>query len=440
MLRKIWIIVEREYKASVRTKGFIIGLILAPIFMGGGLIAFSLFRDRVDTTDKKFVVVDYTGVIAPALTEALEYRNKHEIFDEKSGEKIKPAYHMEVVEPADTKKKNEQEVELSNRVRRNEFHSFLVVGPGVIHPTDNPEDAYIEYHARNAAMDDLRRWLNWPINNHLRKVRLADAGIDETEVSDLFHWVGVEGLGLVTMDAATGQVQGAKKANEAEAILVPIVLMMLMMLMMMMSVPGMLQSVMEEKTQRIAEVLLGSITPFQFMMGKVIGGIAVSLTSSAVYLIGGAFVVRYLGFDDYVPFEVFPWFVAYMLLAIIMFGSIAAAFGSTCSEAKDAQSLTFPVMIPMLFPMFVYFMVVKEPMSTFSTWISLIPPFTPMLMLLRQATPSGVPLWQPIVGLAGVLLFALLMVWLSGRVFRVAILMQGTPPKFSNMIKWALKG
>ena len=91
-------------------------------------------------------------------------------------------------------------------------------------------------------------------------------------------------------------------------------------------------------------------------------------------------------------------------------------------------------------PMFIYFPVAKEPMSNFAATMSLIPPFTAMLILLRQTTPAGVPVWQPIVGLFGVLLFTILFVWAGGRIFRVAILVQGTPPKLGNIFRWAVKG
>jgi ABC-2 type transport system permease protein len=129
-----------------------------------------------------------------------------------------------------------------------------------------------------------------------------------------------------------------------------------------------------------------------------------------------------------------------MLLAILMFGAMSASLGATCNEAKDAQSLTFPMILPALIPMLIYFPIAKEPMSSFSTWVSLIPPFTPMLMTLRMATPDSIPMWQPFVGLVGVILFTVLFVWAGGRIFRVAILMQGTPPKFANIIKWAIRG
>lgn len=438
-MHKTLVLVKREYIASVKTKGFIIGLILAPIFMGGSLITFALMKDRVDTSDKTVAIVDHSGVIAPILVEAAKTRNEKEIFDPDTGKKIKPAYLFEVIE-ANEPDPNATRYELSSRIRAGQLHAFLEIGPEVVHPGEDREASRVSYHAKNAVLDDLRRWIGWPINNHLRKLRLTDAGIEEGQVKDLFHWANVESLGLVSKDASTGHIQKAKHTNEVEALLIPIVTMMLMFLMVMMSVPGMLQSVMEEKTQRIAEVLMGSIKPFEFMMGKLLSGIAVSLTSSAVYVIGAILVVRHMGFQEYIPFHILPWFFTYMLLAILMLGALSAAMGSTCSEAKDAQALTFPTMIPAMVPMFVYFPIIREPASAFSVTMSLIPPFTPFLMLLRQASPEGVPLWQSTAGLIGVLLCTFLFVWLGGRIFRVAILMQGTPPKLTNIVRWALRG
>jgi ABC-2 type transport system permease protein len=208
----------------------------------------------------------------------------------------------------------------------------------------------------------------------------------------------------------------------------------------MMSVPGMLHSVMEEKTQRIAEVLLSSMKPFEFMMGKVLGGIAVAFTSAAVYFVGGILVVRYMGYNEYIPYRALTWFFAYLPLAVVMFGAMSAALGATCSEPKDAQSLTFPTILPILIPMFIYFPIAREPAGSFATWMSLIPLFTPTLMTLRIATPETIPPWQPLVGLAAVLASTFLFVWAGGRIFRIAILIQGTPPKLSNIIRWAARG
>jgi ABC-2 type transport system permease protein len=137
---------------------------------------------------------------------------------------------------------------------------------------------------------------------------------------------------------------------------------------------------------------------------------------------------------------VLPWFFAYTLLAIVMLGATYAAFGSVCNDPSEAQSLVLPGMLPVMIPMFVLVPVLREPTSTFATGLSFVPFFTPMLMLIRQTVQESIPVWQPWLGIAGMILFAAFCVWAGGRVFRVAILMQGTPAKLGNIVRWALRG
>jgi len=437
-LRKALKIAAREYKASVRTKGFIVALVLAPVLMSGSTLAFVLLKDRVDTTDKHIAVVDRSGVVAEALVAAAQERNAAEVHDE-SGKKVKPAYLLEVVEP-DADDPAAQRVELSDSVRRGELYAFVDIGPNVLHPGGALDTDNINYHAENAVLDDVRQWMGWPINNRLRRARLVEAGVDDGAIPDLFSWVSVEGLGLVTVDEATGTVRDAERSDEAKAIFIPMAFMMLMFMMVMMGAVPLLNSVTEEKTQRIAEVMLGSVKPAEFMAGKVIGGVGVSLTASSVYVAGAVVLLNYLDLTQYIPYDILPWFFVYMVATIVMMGSSMAAVGAAVSDPKDAQSLMFPAMLPIMVPMFVMFPVIKEPLSAFSTVMSLVPPFTPMLMLVRQASPMGIPAWQPWVGLAGLLATSVLAVWAGGRIFRVGILLQGKPPRPADLVRWALKG
>jgi ABC-2 type transport system permease protein len=289
-------------------------------------------------------------------------------------------------------------------------------------------------------MDEVRRWIEWPINGRLRWQRVEDAGMDQGAVGDLFDWTPAEGLGLVSLDPETGRVTEAKRSSEAEAFLLPFAMLMLMFMMVMMGAVPQLQSVMEEKSQRIAEVLLGSVTPSQLMAGKVLGGLAVSLTASAVYVTIGYIALKRTDMLSTLPLHIIPWFFGYMALAIVMLGAMMAALGSTCNEAKEAQSLTPLAMFPVLIPMFLMVPVITQPTSAFSTYLSLFPLFTPMLMMVRLSTPVGVPTWQPLVGMVGMVLFTMVSVWAAGRIFRVGILMQGQPPKLANIVRWALRG
>ncbi|NQV14342.1 ABC transporter permease [bacterium] len=433
---KILRLALREYLAAVKTKGFIIGLVMLPVFMSGSMIAMALLKDHVDIRERHIVVIDETDQFIEILKQAAEERNTTEIFDEESGAQIQPVYRVEFAER--TEDLTKQLGALSDRVRAGEIHAFLHIGASVIHPQENQDLAKVNYYGESAALDDVRGWFRWPINNHLRQLRLSEAEIDEALIPDLFSWADIDARGLLSVDEE-GNIVDAEVSNEVRAIAIPIVMVMLMFMMSMMGAMPQLSAVMEEKTQRIVEVILGSITAFQFMLGKILGGLAVALTSTFVYVGGGVLFMQWRGFESYIPYDILPWFFVNLVLLLFMLGALMTSLGSVANDAKDAQSLSFPAMFPMMIPMFVLFPVLKEPLSSFSTILSLIPPFTPMVMILRLSTPVTIPAWQPWIGLLGVILFTLMVVWGGSRIFRTAILMQGVPLKFSNIMRWMTK-
>ncbi|MGD8922464.1 MAG: ABC transporter permease, partial [Candidatus Zixiibacteriota bacterium] len=413
-MRRVLRLIAREYKMTVRTKGFVIGLVVMPIVMSGSLIAIGLIGDRTDTTDRKVAIVDRTGVVADKLIELGEERNAQMVYDTTTGKKVRPAYLFEIVSP-DTENASAQRLELSDLVRNGRYYAFIEVGPSVLNPGGDSAGSVIAYHAKNAAMDRIPGWLSSPLNNYLRKLRLNAAGLNDSVANEAMQWINIDRLGLVDVDPTTGGVTVAKRSSELEAIGIPAAFVLLMFIMIMFGVSPLLNSVMEEKSQRIAEVLLGSVTPFELMMGKVLGGLAVAVTVSVVYTIVALLAAVNMGFMDVLPLGVLPWFFAYMILAVFMFGAFSSTLGALCSDPKDAQNLMFPSMLPVMLPMFVMIPVATAPLAGYATWLSFIPPFTPTLMLVRLATPTPIPAWQPWVGLVGVLLCAIAIVWISGR-------------------------
>ncbi|MGC9342946.1 MAG: ABC transporter permease [Bacteroidales bacterium] len=431
------ILFKREYRAAVKTKSFLISLLLVPILMGGSFIVLILTEDKIDTEDKKVVIIDHTGTLEKPMTAAAEIRYKNEIYDEESGEQVRPKYVIEFLEP-NISNPFDQQLQLSDRVRSKELHAFIEVGKGMMNPAENRETAYIRYYSEHSFNDNVRNWFNNAINNNLREFRIADLNLDPKLKENIFNWTFMEGMGLVEMNQKTGKVKEAEKSNELQSFLVPYIIILLMFMLTMMSAVPLLTAVMEEKSEKIAEVLLANVTPFEFMMGKVLGGLGISLTIAVLYIIGGIVIARQTGNTGVIPFDILPWFFAYSFLYIIMVGSGMAALGSTCNDNKDAQTLQFPAMMAVIIPLFVLFPVLQDPSGSLATTLSLIPPFTPPLMMIRLATPVTIPLWQPLVGIVLVILFTLFTVWVGARIFRTAILIQGQKPTFMNIFRYAL--
>jgi ABC-2 type transport system permease protein len=435
---KILTLFKREYRAAVRTKSFIISLILVPLLMGGGFLAMIIMEKNQDTDDKRVAIIDYTGYMEEPLRNALDIRNTREIFDEETGEKVMSAYIVEFIAP-DPENRMDQQLELSQRVQSSELHAFIEIGPDVLHPSGK-EGGFLRYYSEHSFNDNVRDWFRNSINSHLQQLRVAELNLDETQSADLFTWINIEGMGLVLVDKKTGEQQEAQRTNELQSFLVPYIMVLLMFMLVMMSAVPLLTAVMEEKTGKIAEVLLGTITPFQFMMGKVMGGIGISLTTAVIYVGAGVFTARSTGYESVIPYDILPWFFIYTLLFIIMVGTGMAALGATCNDNKDAQSLQFPAMLPVILPLFLIMPVIQDPSGPLATTLSLIPPFTPSIMMIRLATTVTVPPWQPVVGLIGVLLFTIFTVWVGARIFRTAILMQGQKPSVANLFKYVVKG
>jgi ABC-2 type transport system permease protein len=439
IMRKIFIIAMREYKAAVRTKSFIVSLVLMPVLMGGSTVVSIVSQSKKDTSDKKFIFIDHSGLFSGVIQQGIKQHNDSEIFDAKTHEKIRPAYYVEFIEP-NTANPAGQKLELSKRIAAKEIYGFFEIGSSILHPGKNPENAYIRFYSENAFLDETRGWFANVINNHLRQLRLADLNLPPESTMELFNWTNIEGLGLLKVDESTGIIKDAEESNVVQSILIPYVLVMLMFMMAMMGVSPLLTAVMEEKMGKIAEVLLATVTPFQFMAGKILGSTSVSLTTAAIYITGGVITMQQLGAGDKIPYDLLPWFFLYLVFFLIMAGSIMSAFGSACNDNKDAQNIMFPAMLPMIVPLFVVWPVVQNPMGSLAIWMSLFPPFTPMLMTVRMASPVSIPVWQPIAGLIGVVLFTALSVWVASRIFRTGILMQGQKPTLANLVKYALKG
>lgn len=439
-MRKIIVIAVREYQAAVRTKAFIVSVVAMPVMMGGSIAAQLFLRDKVDTTDKRIAVLDSSAVLYDSIAEVASQRNETDIFEGEGSDrkKTKPRF---LIEKAQVEASDPQRViyELSERVRDREIFAFLVIGADVVTGDGRSPEQSIAYHSNSPAYGDFLDWVVGPIQRRIQALRLTAANLDPTLVRQAIRPTPIADLGLVSLDEQ-GRVTEAERTNKIATFAVPMAMMMLMFLVVMVGASPLTQIVIEEKMNRIAEVLLGSVPPFQLMMGKLLGTVGVSLTLAIIYLAGGYYALVRVGYGSLFPAHLVGWFVVFQCLAVLLYGSVFIAVGAAVTDLKEAQSLMMPVMLIVVAPMFVWMNVLKEPTAAFSVALSLFPPATPMLMTLRQSVPPGVPLWQPLLGVVLVLLSTVACVFVAGRIFRVGILMQGKGAKVGELMRWVVRG
>lgn len=431
---KILVIAAREYRAIVGTKAFLIAITMMPILMGGGIAAQILLRHRLGPSERKIMVLDSTGRIFDKLTEAAQRRNK-EILD--NVKQIGPRYVLQTSPAAMVTQ--EMRYELSEQARKGEIDAFVEIPAEIDKLPSGNEQPKVSFYAENAAVSDELRWFQGTINDIVRTYRLEQAKIDPDLVARATSWLNIEPLGLVER-SKTGQFSKPRESNLEETIFLPFGMMMLMFMVVFLAAQPMMESVLEEKSQRIAEVLLGSANAFQLMIGKLIGGVGGSLTVVATYAVGGGALAWYYNVLHMVPLRIVPWFIVYQVLAVLLFGSIFMAVGAAVNQLKEAQSMLMPIWLLMMFPIFVWLQVVRDPMGNFATWISFVPPATSLMMVLRMGSTASVPLWQPALGIVVMLAATLFCVFAAARVFRIGILAQGKSPKMSELIRWAIRG
>ena len=301
---------------------------------------------------------------------------------------------------------------------------------------DPAAGAQIRYYSDHPSYNALPQWLKATINAVVLNERFRQASIDRGLFVRLSKQAPIEELGLFER-AGNGQVTPAEEVNAARAYGVPVAVLVLMYITIMSSAPQMLNSVIEEKMSRISEVLIGSITPFQLMMGKLAGGAAASLLLSAIYIAGGLTIAQYWGgYASSVTPALIGWFVLFLTLSLFIFGSLFISIGAACNDLKDSQNMMTPVMLLVMLPMFTAGSVLRAPDGTLALVLSMIPTAAPFLMLLRIALQPGPPLWQVIVSVALMIATVLLVVWAGGKIFRTGLLMQGKSATLPEMLRW----
>lgn len=427
-MNRILTIAESEFLTLVQTKAFIIGILLVPVLMVGFISFMNYAKDRVDTTDRAVAVIDQTGVLFEPLTRAAEAHNR----EAGSGDAKKaPHFLLRRVDPAG-RAFDDVALDLSAQVKAKELFAFVELPAGIL---DAGQKLPIRFFAQTTSARELTDWLETAINEEIAQRRFLSAGIDQGLVKKLTARTDITSFGLVER-GADGAAVPAKEIDELSKVGVPMFVLSLMFMTVMTSAMHLLNAVIEEKISKISEVLLGSVTPFELLAGKLLGVVAVALSLTVIYLAGGIYALISFGRLDLVSVVTIVWFLTFVIGASLMFGSIFLAAGSACSNLKDSQSMVQPAMMLIVLAYLASFFTLRAPESNLAIGLSFFPTLTPFTMMLRIVIPPGPPLWQILVALAILFASTAGIVWAAGRIFRVGLLMQGKPPTIPEVLKW----
>ena len=449
-MRKTWTIATREYLAAVRTKLFILSVVALPLLMAGGLLVGNLTRRVGDSAAKRVAVIDRTPgqALFAALKRAADERNAQDKAD--AGGPPRAPFDLEKIDPAplsDPAAVDRQRYDLAQQVRTDALFAIVEIGPDVVKPdpaamggalagiADLPDALTVRYSTNRPTYLEFRQWLQAALTKTVILRRALSEGVPLEKVASLVIPPIVVDRGLADKSAG-GKIGYESAAGQLANVAVPVALLGLMFTVVAFGVSPMATNVIEEKQLRIAEVLLGSVSPFQLMMGKLLGGVGVALTLAAIYVAGAYASAAYYGFAGYVRPGLLAWFAAFTVGATMLYGALFAAAGAAVTNVKEAQTLIAPVMILQVSPLLIVRQVLEDPNGWLPTAASFFPPATPMLAVLRMGISPGIPAWQAVALLALTAVSTVAVVWVSGRIFRVGILTQGKAAKPGELVRW----
>ena len=441
MPNKIVTVIKREYTTRVKSKGFVASLFLVPVLMCG-LVALSSFLAIMEGKTeemRKLAVIDETGEIFDQMQEAIA---KHRTFQHK-GELVYQVHR-------ETATTEEEKTALQERIRTKELYAYLEI------PKDVFVNGEVRFYARTITNSNIQSALRRIISDIVRDKRFAESGYSRREVSRLMRSVG---FNAYAVKSGKGKDGGAKVESSIEmgarlglGYLLVIVLYMFVLI----YANSIMRSVLEEKTTRIVEVIISSIKPHQLLLGKLVGVCSVCLTMFAVWVVFGVLLVMNIepilgifGIDS-LPIqliqvietvkassaEVLTYFFIYFIIGFFMYSTLYAVVGAICSSEEEAQQTGVPLTMLIVVPFILMFQLFRIPDSTLSVLLSHVPFFSPILMFMRINVLMP-PLWEILLNILLVCATVLLVTLISGKIYRVGILMYGKRPTLGQLWQWA---
>ena len=432
-MNKILLIIQREYLTRVRKRSFLLTTILVPIVIIGFYAAIIAVAVSDTSDHEKIAVIDeanlFNGNVESDQKESIDY----DLITNETAESFKKKY------------------------KEKGYSAFLYIPPFDINKPDK-----IQLHSRSAVSLNTKNKIENKVDKAIEGKRLANENIDPGKYQSIKSDISIEN----TLNSSDGEKKSVEGVAYAVAFAAGILIYMILLIYGSMVMRG----VMEEKTNRISEVMISSVKPFQLMMGKIIGIGAVGITQFLIWIIligllqftipmlfpslasqipqnateavpmstNAAMISKIAEGLQSIPIGLLLFcFLFYFLGGYLMYASLFAAIGSVSEDQQEAQQLVFPVMMPIILGFVMLTKAIQDPNSGLALFGSLFPLTSPIVMLGR--IPFGVPYTELILSMVLLILFFLFCTWLAGRIYRTGILMYGKKGSWKEMMKWAFK-
>ncbi len=435
---KFWVIFKREYAQVVKRKWFIVSIFLTPLFMVVMTILPAYFAESKATVAERVAVVDRSG--ADLGQRFVDMIAQYKLEGKDSSSPYYKVTDMIALEPGDSVGAATTLDSMASQINDERVKYCLVIQPWAY--TSDTGAVLMTNATSFTTLDRFREQISKILST--KRLELSSVNLSVDSVLNL-----------------TAPVHLRIKDTKGEALSFEtkyfggFILVMLMFMMVITYGTQVMRSVIDEKNSRVMEVLVSSVSPFQLMMGKVLGLGAVTFTTVACWIVLGIGVLLMSGpaaaaySQPIAHFVLNPvvivFFVLFMIAGYILYSTLFALIGSIVNTEKEAQSMIFPITMSMMLPVILGMSVVQDPNSVLALTLSYIPLFTPTMMIMRIAfmAPSvthysfvsGI-LGQSILAFAVVVIATIFIVWLTGKIFRVGILMYGKRPTLPEIIKW----
>lgn len=421
-MTRLPVIFRREYVERIRSRSFLFSTLLTPLLLS--LVSLGpTISDRVagDGRSYHFVVVDETEESGPRVVELL--RASHE---RRGGRATAEGGLGPVLGTRE---------ELDARVAAEKLDGYVWI------PADVADRNRFELRVTPRVPGSVQREMEAAVSSAVQFTRLRAAGVAESEVARLFQ--------PVLPETQVVQPDGSEERSGDGGMGLGLAVGFLLYTLILLYGTQVLHSVQEEKTSRIAEVLISSVRPVELMLGKVLGVGAAALTQLAIWAVlaraayGARGSLERIGMPtgalDFFASEMAPATIAgvglYLVLGFLLYATLFAAVGAAAGSTEDAQRFTFPIIIPLFVPMFLGDAIITDPRGTAAVVLSWVPLTAPLVVPMRIGAQGVSP--AEIVATLLVMAASVLAVgWVAGRIYRVGILMTGSRPKLRDLIQW----